>query len=114
MNTLLTRVFALALLITGVSAAMSQESPLGSPAEVRGKYGTNYADVVRAALPKADVAMLNRVLASIRTAAAAEKPLAITNPRQLERMFGLRERAEADASDATGSAKGGPPFTKST
>jgi len=74
------------------------QSPLGSPAELAGRYTANYAEAVRAALPKADLALLNKLVAEIRAAAAAEKPLAVTDLRQMERFFGLRERAEADAS----------------
>lgn len=86
------------LLLSGVLAAMAQESPLGSNAAVAGRYSTNYAEAVRAALPKANAAMLTKLLANVQKAAAAEKPLAIADPRQLEKTFGLRERGDADAS----------------
>ena len=95
-TTLVNTLPGLALLITGV--AVAAESPLGSPASIVGRYSANYPEIVRAALPKVDMATLNRLLADVKAAAAAEKPLAITNLRQLERTFGLRERGKADAS----------------
>jgi hypothetical protein len=88
---------------TGVSQAQQEaqprpQSPLGSPAETAGRYSANYAEAARSALPKADLALLNKLVSEIREAAAAEKPLAVTDLRQMERLFGLRERGEADAS----------------
>ncbi len=86
-------------LVLGLTAVMAaQESPLGSPRRIATRYGANYEEMVREALPKADLAMLNQVMEKVRAEAAAEKPLAITDPRQLEKAFGLRERGEADAS----------------
>lgn len=95
---------ALTLLMSaGASAA---DSPLGTPAEQAGRFSTNYAEVVRAAMPRIDAAGLARVMEGVAKAAAAEKPLAIGNERDLEKFFGLRERGKAtpdgyvDASEA--------------
>jgi hypothetical protein len=77
--------------------ATAQESPLGSPAASAGRFSTDYAEAVRAALPRVDAGALEKLIAGVRSAAAAEKPLAVTNLRDLERAFGLRERGEADA-----------------
>jgi hypothetical protein len=88
----------LVVLIAGTTVTTAQESPLGSPSASASRFETNYAAAVRAALPKVDAAALERLIAGVRTAAAAQKPLAVTNLRDLERVFGLRERAEADAS----------------
>ncbi|HSS99148.1 MAG TPA: hypothetical protein VLK33_19070 [Terriglobales bacterium] len=86
------------LLISCAIAVSAQESPLGSSVEASRRYSNNYAEIVRAALPKADAAMLTKLLANVRAAAAEEKPLAIADPRQFEKTFGLRERGQADAS----------------
>lgn len=88
----------LVVLIAGTTVTTAQESPLGSPSASASRFETDYAAAVRAALPKVDAAALERLIAGVRTAAAAQKPLAVTNLRDLERVFGLRERAEADAS----------------
>jgi hypothetical protein len=98
MKTLTKFSLSTAWLLPWVLAAMAQESPLGSNAAVAGRYSANYAEAVRAALPKANPAMLTKLLAKVKTAAAAEKPLAIADPRQLEKTFGLRERGDADTS----------------
>lgn len=85
-----TRAFAALILLTvGVTAAVSQESPLGSSAQVAGRYTTNYADAVRAALPKADTTLLNTTLAGVAAAAAKERPLAILDQRVLQQTFAL-------------------------
>jgi hypothetical protein len=84
--------------IATAGVAMPQASPLGSPADVAGRYSTNYEVAVRSALPKVDADTVTKLMATVREDGAAEKPLAITNPRELERVFGLRERGEADAS----------------
>jgi len=85
-----------ALAQAGVSAPYS---PLGSPAELVGRYSTNYAEQVRAALPKVDSAALAKLMEGVRAAAANQKPLAISNARELEKFFSLRERGQLDTSD---------------
>lgn len=96
MKTKFSFVITMAVLIA--SAAMAADSPLGSPANTARQYSKDYNVAVRSALPKADAAYLDKLLAGVREAAAAEKPLAIMNPRSLERSLGLRERGDADAS----------------
>ena len=97
-TTLVKALWGLALLFVAVGVAVAADSPLGSPAESASRYSANYVEIVRAALPKVDAAALEKLMAEVKATSAAEKPLAITNLRQLERTFGLRERGEADAS----------------
>jgi hypothetical protein len=88
---------ALVLSLAGLASAAAQTSPLGSPAGQLGRYSSDYAAVVRAATPRVSAAELAKLLEGARRAAAAEKPLAVTDLRQLERFFGLRERGKPDA-----------------
>ncbi len=97
-TTLIKALPGLVMLIAGATVSTAQDSPLGSPAASAGRFETNYSEAVRAALPRVDAASLEKLITGVRAAAAAEKPLAITNLRDLEHAFGLRERAEADAS----------------
>lgn len=78
-------------------ARAQQESPLASSVESTRHYGSNYSELVRGALPKANAAALSKMLVNVRRAAAAEKPLTIADPRELEKTFGLRERGEPDS-----------------
>jgi hypothetical protein len=99
------RLFGLAALagsacLLGCTVAAAQ-SPLGSPAELKGRFTTNYAEIARAALPQVNLDALTRLMAEVRAAAAAEKPLEITNVGELEKFFSLRPRAKADATELT-------------
>jgi hypothetical protein len=94
---LLRTLTGLATLLAGAAATAAQDSPLGSPAASAGRFTTDYAEAVRAALPPVDAGALAKLVAAARSAAAAEKPLAAASPRGLERAFGLRERGDADA-----------------
>ena len=87
------------LLSTCATSASAQESPLGSSAQTVDRFTTNYAEAVRAALPKVNREMLTKLVENVRAAAAAEKPLAIANARDLQKLFSLRDRGQADSTD---------------
>jgi hypothetical protein len=92
MTHILTRsLVALALLIPAATVG-AQSSPLGSPAELVGRFSENYAEAVRSALPPIDAAELAKVIQGVQAAATKEKPLTIGSASELEKFFSLRER----------------------
>ncbi len=98
MKTILSIVaITLALAMTAFAQTPSNANALGSPVQARDRYSANYAEVVRGALPKVDAAAVTKLMSNVRAAAATAKPMPITDPRQLEKVFGLSERGDPDA-----------------
>lgn len=94
MKTILSTVAITLAFVTTAAAQTPAYNALGSPADASRRYGSNYAELVRAAMPKVDAAAVTKLVATVRQAAAAQRPMAVTDPRQLEKVFGLSERGE--------------------
>lgn len=103
MKTTLTSIGLCALcLLSG--AALAQESPLGSSAKAARRYSTDYAALVKDAMPAIDTAALGRAMAGVRDAHAGA--FAVHGREEVAKALELRARdeketaREVDAGDA--------------
>lgn len=98
------RRIVLGALLLASGTGFAQESPLGSPAAAATRYSTDYAEVVRAALPRIDAAGLERLMEGVRRAPASG--IALRNAQDVGKALDLRTRGakenarEIDAGEA--------------